>query len=509
MSDATLTPVEASLTKPAPVTVYPDDPRYDHLVRRGRNTRFVGRPDTVRLVHSAGQVREVVQEVVDRGSRVAVRGGGHGLENLVDDPSVDTLIDMSRMNSVTFDPGRQAFAIGAGAQFGQVYPTLYLSWGVAIPAGTCPGVGLGGYVQGGGFGPMCRRHGLIVDHLQGVEMVTVDRTGQARLVVATRESSEPNRDLWWAATGAGGGNFGVVTRFWFSSPDAGVGAAALLPRPPRTVITASVNWPWETMTERAFTTIVRNHGRWHRADGAEGPGPYDSLYSGLYLNQRMVGQVTLNVQMDGDLPWAGKLLDDYIAAVNAGVDAPVDIQYARMPWLDSATRDVENRGAFTRSKSKGAYLRAPYSDEQVATAYRYLSDPTYNGHTVLLLFSYGGKVNAVDSAATAAPQRDSILKSYLGTYWVNPAEDEPHLQRIRAFYAELYAGTGGVPAPGTETDGSYINYPDTDLADSRLNTSGIPWHSLYFKDGYERLQRVKAQWDPLDVFRHALSVRLP
>jgi aclacinomycin oxidase len=507
----------AAPSLPPAVTVSPGDPRYDHLVRRSRNTRFVGAPDSVHLVHSADQVRQVVQDAIDAGRRIAVRSGGHGLENLVDDPAVRTLVDMSRVNTVGYDPRYRAFGIGAGALLGQIYPALYLSWGVAIPGGTCPTVGLGGYVQGGGFGAMCRGHGLIVDHLYGVEMVVVDESGRARTVVATREPSDPHRDLWWACTGAGGGNFGIATRFWFRSPEADAEADAdrladpslLLPRPPRTIITASVAWPWETMTERAFTRIVHNHGEWHRRDGAEGPGPYDTLYSGLYLNQRMVGQVTLNVQMDGGRPDSRRLIDEYIAAVNDGVDAPYTVSHATMPWLDSALRDVENRGIHTRSKSKGAYLRQPYTAEQAAIAYRYLSEPGYNGHTVLLLFSYGGKINTVDPSATAAPQRDSILKSYLGTYWVNADEDQRHLDRVRAFYAELYAATGGVPAPGTASDGSYINYPDTDLTDPELNTSGIPWHTLYFKDGYERLQRAKARWDPRDVFRHALSIRLP
>jgi len=49
--------------------------------------------------------------------------------------------------------------------------------------------------------------------------------------------------------------------------------------------------------------------------------------------------------------------------------------------------------------------------------------------------------------------------------------------------------------------------PDTDLADPALNTSGVPWSTLYYKDHYLRLQRIKAQWDPRNVFRHALSIR--
>jgi len=65
----------------------------------------------------------------------------------------------------------------------------------------------------------------------------------------------------------------------------------------------------------------------------------------------------------------------------------------------------------------------------------------------------------------------------------------------------------GFGLPGEAYDGALINHPDTDLADPALNTSGVPWHTLYYKGNYPRLQQVKAKWDPRDVFHHALSIR--
>jgi aclacinomycin oxidase len=65
-----------------------------------------------------------------------------------------------------------------------------------IPLGEYPGIGMGGHVAGGAFGFLCRQLGLAADYLYGVEVVTVNASGQAGSVVATRETSDPHRELW-------------------------------------------------------------------------------------------------------------------------------------------------------------------------------------------------------------------------------------------------------------------------------------------------------------------------
>ena len=88
----------------------------------------------------------------------------------------------------------------------------------------------------------------------------VDENGKAKAVTATREEDDPHRDLWWAHTGGGGGNFGVATKFWFRSRDGqGDDPTLLLPKRPSGYTMASVAWRWADLDEEKFTTLVNNY----------------------------------------------------------------------------------------------------------------------------------------------------------------------------------------------------------------------------------------------------------
>jgi len=209
---------------------------------------------------------------------------------------------------------------------------------------------------------------------------------------------------------------------------------------------------------------------------------------------------------------AERLFEAHLAAVTEGVGAPFTRQLERMSWLRFALDPLPElfRGATgdVLVKVKDALLRKRLTDRQAEVAYQYLTRTDHDVPGGMLgLATYGGRVNTVAPDATASPQRDSILDMACTAGWGDPKDEALTMAWVRAFYRDLFAETGGVPVPGGVADGAMINHPDVDLADPEWNTSGVPWSTLYYKDNYARLQRVKARWDPLDVFHHALSIR--
>ncbi|WP_268241573.1 BBE domain-containing protein [Sphaerisporangium melleum] len=152
-------------------------------------------------------------------------------------------------------------------------------------------------------------------------------------------------------------------------------------------------------------------------------------------------------------------------------------------------------------------MQKNFTDAQIAAVYRHMTRSDFhNPDTMLVLFSFGGQVNAVAPHATANAQRGSVFKMCFQTFWADSADDAFYVGWARDIYEDFFASTGGVPVPGESFDGCYINYPDNDVADTRHNRSGVPWHTLYYKDNYARLRQVKRRFDPTNFFRHALSI---
>jgi aclacinomycin oxidase len=488
--------------------ITPNDIRYTDLVEKRFNKRFAGKPEYVRLPASTQEVVEAVQEAVDSKRRPVVRSGGHCLEGFVSDPAVQVLIDVSLMTDIFYDAEKSAFAVEAGVTVGEMYRRLFLGWGVVLPAGEHPGIGIGGHVLGGAFGFLCREYGLAADYLYGIELVAVDASGKAYSVTATREATDPNRELWWAHTGGGGGNFGIVTRYWLRSPDAmGSDPSSALPKAPASITTFRIAWDWKIFDEMSFSRLIRNFGEWCLQNSSP-DSPYAPLFSILFLNHRNLGKLEIKGLATG--ADASRLIDEHLAAVADAVGLPYTKQIEESAWLRFALNPFPElfQPGFdnVQAKVKDAFFRRPFTDTQIATAYKYLTADAKIGG-VLGMATYGGKVNTVAPDATASAQRDCIMDVACNTGWIDPEGAAPSLDWVRNFYKDLFSASGGVPAPNEQTDGSMINHPDTDLADPGWNQSGIPWHTLYYKENYPRLQQVKTKWDPLNIFYHALSIQ--
>jgi aclacinomycin oxidase len=488
----------------------PEDPRYLAVLDKQFNKRFRATPDYVRLVHSAEQVIAGVEEAVGEGRRLVVTSGGHCLEGFVSDPEVKVILDVSPMKGVEYDAERRAVMVEAGATVGETFRAMFERWGVVVPLGEYPGIGMGGHVAGGVFGFLCRDLGLAADYLYAVEVVTVDENGRARSVIATREEDDPHRDLWWAHTGGGAGNFGIVTRYWFRSPGAsGDDPTKLLPRPPESITTFKAEWKWADINKESFLRLLRNYGTWGEQN-SDANSPNASLWNLLIVHRPQLGMIALRGLSTAGAK-AERQIEEYLAAVSDGVSAPSGPEMARMSWLEFALSPFPDLFAAppggVGTKVKDALLKKRLTDRQLEVAFDHLTrnDDVMGG--MLGFASYGGRINTVARDATASAQRSSIFDMACSAGWLNPEDEAKNLAWARDFYRDLFAETGGVPVPGEAYDGAFINHPDVDLADPEWNTSGVPWHTLYYQDNYARLQRIKARWDPLNVFHHRLSVR--
>jgi FAD/FMN-containing dehydrogenase len=287
--------------------VFPTDPRYPALVR-GFNQRFVGNPRYVQLCSDTEHVQEAVQEAVDANLRITVRSGGHCYEDFVAHNEQGVLIDISPLNGVYKEHG--LFCIEAGCTLWNVYTQLFKEYGVTLPAGSCYSVGVGGHFVGGGYGMLSRKYGLTVDYLVGVELVHVTREGKAEIIKVCRDSVDAHeQDLYWAHRGGGGGNFGVITRYWFQH----------LPPAPAMAYLTEVVWNWWEMNQGQFQQLITRYGAFF-AQHSDVESPYKDLYAHLRLFHRSAQQISMTIQYVGEHP---ELVDVFLQTLNGPGMAPM------------------------------------------------------------------------------------------------------------------------------------------------------------------------------------------
>ncbi|KAJ0395480.1 hypothetical protein P43SY_004743 [Pythium insidiosum] len=187
----------------------PESPKYVEFAT-GVNSRIDRRPAAVFFAESEKDVVIALFCAKAYGLQPVPRGGGHSYEVLSSmDGSI--VIDLASMNAVKIvsrdDATQTAIAsVQGGARLGNVYKEIYQQGGYNFNAGTCPGVGIGGHISGGGYGMVSRHYGMAADQTVGMRVVLADMT-----VVEATPTENP--DLYWALRGGGAGSFGIITEF--------------------------------------------------------------------------------------------------------------------------------------------------------------------------------------------------------------------------------------------------------------------------------------------------------
>ncbi|MDX1268064.1 MAG: FAD-binding oxidoreductase, partial [Oceanisphaera sp.] len=182
--------------------VLPEDADY-HEVRKVWNATIDRHPKVIVRCAEAEDVPPALDFARRHQLDISVRGAGHNIAgNAVCEGGI--MIDMSTMTGVQVDAANKIALVEPGARLSDV-DSATQQHGLATPLGINSTTGVAGLTLGGGFGWLTRQHGMTVDNLLAVELVTAEGK-------SLRASEQENSDLFWAVRGAGG-NFGIVTRF--------------------------------------------------------------------------------------------------------------------------------------------------------------------------------------------------------------------------------------------------------------------------------------------------------
>jgi FAD/FMN-containing dehydrogenase len=510
--------------------------------RQGFDRRwFAANLEAVYVPKNDAEAVALVGEAISRyGRDVKVVSGRHCYEDFAYNGTTKAIVDMSSMTRVGWDEQRSAFFAEAGCENWSIYRALLNGYGRTLPAGSCYSVGAGGHISGGGYGLLSRLHGLTVDHLRAVDIVTWNASSNSAELhhVSATAGSQAEKDLFWALQGAGPGNFGVILRYYFDD----------LPDAPEFASIYTVSWDWSSFSQASFSGLLASYSDYV----TELP---DTEFSLLKLTHVSAEQLGMTVQTASP---AGATLEDHraeverrYAEVRTRFGAIAELAPLRSPlgghpgWMTTlmdtqstqnvtyleALQTMNSSGPNQFGKYKSAYMNKAFPPNQAPVIYRWLHTtpsgflPAEMKQSLLQVDSYGGAINRVASDATAIPQRDAIMKLQYQTYWINDSrpgqgnqppyskQADAHLAWINTFYQQVYADYGGTPDPARDPSGTvagcYYNYPDIALGTHSQGNVDQALR-LYFLDNYRtnprNLVAVKRTWDPADVFHHEQSI---
>ena len=429
------------------------------------------RPQAVVLCRTPMDVAQTISFASRSGLETATRSGGHCFAGRSSTRGV--VVDVSPMHAVSVSDG--VATVGAGARLGEVYDALY-DHDLTIAAGCGPSVGIAGLTLGGGLGILGRKHGLTSDQLVAAQVVLAD----GRVVECDVHHEE---GLFWALRGAGGGNFGVVTSFVFRTIPAPTATSLHLVWPhvhAASAIEAWQAWAPAAPDELAASLLVT-------AAGDVDQPPVVHLFGAMLgteadtaeLLAELIGRAGADPTSAFLKHMSHRETKRYLAE-----HGPGDDQH------EGTSPDEPSHQGLAYSKSE--FFGRPLPTEAIAALVEHLENGRVAGRSHQLDFTpWSGAYNRVRDDATAFVHRAErfLLKHEVV---VDPDASMAERERARAWLTRSWAlvhpwGSGRV----------YPNFPDPDLED---------WAHAYYGTNYGRLLRVKAKYDPGNVFRFHQSL---
>ena len=445
--------------------ITPADDGYD-AARRLWNGMIDKRPDLILRPATVQDVVLAVKVARENGIAPAVRGGGHSVSGrAMSDGSIT--IDLRNLREVSVDLETKQVQVGGGCLLGDVDAATG-PHGLIVPAGIMSETGVAGLSLGGGIGWFSRKHGLTCDNFVSLQVVLA--SGE---VVEASETSHP--DLFWALKG-GGGTFGIVTRFTYQAYDFG----------PLMRIGVSLYEPAEAAAAlreyaRIYPTLGRDVG-WHAAFKPEmSPLPF--------VPPELTGKpllMLISMYLEDAQAPAGEALIDRLRSVGSPVVSATTV----LPFgagvqhlIDDDFRDGH------RYYTKEAHLEE-LADEAIDKLVEFWQamPPGLGGEVEIL--GLGGAIGDVAEDATAFSNRHYQMWLNFAMSWDDPADDEDFMERSRSIVRDLKPWVG---------QGVYLNMLNVDELDRVAEAFG--------REKYARLGRVKAQYDPTNLFRTGYQIQ--
>lgn len=433
----------------------PDDAGYDDAVRIW-NGMVAKRPALVVQPASTDDVRATVAFARDQGLLLTIKGGGHNIAGLSVADDALTL-DMSRMRAVEVDAERRLVRVGPGCLLGEIDQATQ-EHGLATVLGFVSETGVAGLTLGGGFGYLSRRFGWTVDNVEEIELVTAD--GEL-----LRAAADEHPDLFWALCG-GGGNFGVATRFTFRLHPVGPAMTGGL-----------ILWS----ADRAEEILDR-----YRTVTESAPRELT-----LVVTMRLAPPAPFVPQ-----EWHGKPIVGVLACHTGDVDQAAD-DLAPIRSAGGAIADlvipktyVEQQRMLDATQPKGMnyYWKSEFmshlSDDLLET-FRQQAAVIESPMSQMVIFQLGGAVGDVDTGTTAFGNRDAAYVLNAAAAW---PPDTPDGMRHRDWARAAWEAVRPY-----STGGNYVNFQTADEGEDRTREA--------YRDTLDRLARVKAAYDPENLFR--------